>query len=300
MKGLPNMYGWVIYNGHLQNESLLTFAKWLSEAGKQKNITIDLIKNHAIFAQLDKNRPLIYKDIISRPNFAICLDKDVPLVKHLETLGIPVFNTPETIAICDNKVDMYPVLYQAGLPIPKTIIAPKIFSTRQPIQFESFYAVEQELEYPFIIKEGYGSYGEQVYLIHTRNELKARIEMIADRPFVFQSFISASYGRDTRIYVVGDQVIASLQRYTEDDFRANTAIGSSVSSYTPTETEKKLAIAASKAVGADFAGVDLLYKKNGDPLICEVNTSAHIKNIYQYTGINIAEYIVAHVVNQLS
>ncbi|GAA5416248.1 glutathione synthetase [Paraliobacillus ryukyuensis] len=291
------MYGWIIYNGHLQSDAFLTFANWVSDAGTKKGIQIDQIKNNELLVMLDDETPLLSSgQQRPKPSFVIFIDKDISLARQLESLGIPVFNTSQAIATCDNKVEMYEVLHQANIPIPKTILAPKIFSKQQNIAFESFYPIEKALNYPIIVKEGYGSYGEQVYLIHNREALIEKIQDIADRPFVFQSFIQSSYGKDVRLYVVGDEVVAGLRRENTNDFRANVAAGGKVMPFIPNEQQKQLAIAATKAVGADFAGVDLLFGESDEPIVCEVNTSAHIKNIYDYTGVNIAEHILALII----
>ncbi|WP_182200442.1 ATP-grasp domain-containing protein [Paraliobacillus salinarum] len=294
------MHGWVIYNGHLQSEAFLTFSQWIHDAGKKLGITIEQRKNNELFVLLEQDKPLM--DTLNyqhNPDFVIFIDKDIALAKQLEAIGIPVFNSAQAIATCDNKVDMYPVLHQANIAIPRTVIAPKIFSKANPIQLSSFHYLEDIFTYPFIIKEGYGSYGQQVYLIHNRKELDEKIKEIADRPFLFQEFIGSSCGRDLRIYVVGNEVVAGLARTAQDDFRANVSVGGTVKAHLATEKEKKLAIDAAQAVGADFAGVDLLYDENEEPIVCEVNTSAHIKNIYDYTGVNIAEHIMTWTIRKL-
>ncbi|CQR48023.1 Ribosomal protein S6 modification protein [Paraliobacillus sp. PM-2] len=295
------MHGWVIYNGHLQSEAFLTFSQWIHNAGKKFDMTIEQRKNNELFVLLDKGKSLLDTlNYQNKPDFVIFIDKDIALAKQLEAIGIPVFNSVQAIATCDNKVDMYPVLHQANIAIPKTVIAPKIFSKANPIQLAHFHQLEKIFQYPFIIKEGYGSYGQQVYLIPNREELEVKISEIADRPFLFQEFIDSSYGRDLRIYVVGNEIVAGLARTAHDDFRANVSVGGTVKAHLPTIKEQKIAIEAAKAVGADFAGVDLLYDEKEEPIVCEVNTSAHIKNIYDYTGVNIAEHIITWIVKKLT
>ncbi|MFW5676022.1 MAG: ATP-grasp domain-containing protein, partial [Acetivibrio ethanolgignens] len=61
--------------------------------------------------------------------------------------------------------------------------------------------------------------------------------------------------------------------------------------YEPTEEEKRLAVRACQALGLDFAGVDILFGEAG-PVVCEVNSNAHFKNIYDCTGVNVAEHIL--------
>ena len=58
-------------------------------------------------------------------------------------------------------------------------------------------------------------------------------------------------------------------------------------SFTPPEAFVDLALRAASALGADFAGVDLLFGDEGTPLVCEVNSNAHMRNIQQCTGVDV-------------
>ncbi|MDY0408586.1 hypothetical protein [Paracerasibacillus soli] len=53
-------------------------------------------------------------------------------------------------------------------------------------------------------------------------------------------------------------------------------------------------------MGADFSGVDLLFGENGQTLVCEINSNAHIRNLYDCTGINAADNMIKHVLTKLS
>lgn len=114
---------------------------------------------------------------------------------------------------------------------------------------------------------------------------------------MFQEFIESSYGRDLRLQVVGNQVVAAVKRTSENDFRANVTSGGSMTVYEPSTYEKALAVAATKAIGADFAGVDLLFGQTG-PLICEINSNAHIRNLYDATNTNAADAIMDHILTK--
>lgn len=113
-------------------------------------------------------------------------------------------------------------------------------------------------------------------------------------PLIFQKFIAESRGRDVRINMVGDEAVASMLRYNNNDFRANITNGGNMESYSPDSAEIDIAKKACRALGLDFGGVDILFSERG-PLVCEVNSNAHFKNIYDCTGVNVAEYIVEYV-----
>src|SRR6185312_14700244 len=98
--------------------------------------------------------------------------------------------------------------------------------------------------------------------------------------YVFQKFIATSRGRDIRVNIVGGEIVAAMYRHSESDFRANITNGGVASEVGLTDAQRALAISAAEAVGAEFAGVDLLFGDNEEPLVCEVNAAAHIRNIY--------------------
>ena len=111
---------------------------------------------------------------------------------------------------------------------------------------------------------------------------------------LFQEYFDECFGSDIRINLVNNKIVASMHRFSQNDFRANISNGGSAEKYEPTNLEKTLAIKASQALQCDFCGVDILQTKNG-PVICEVNSNAHLNNIYMVTGTNVAEKILLYI-----
>ena len=142
----------------------------------------------------------------------------------------------------------------------------------------------------------------QVYLAKTEEEVISYTKKLEGIPFLYQRFLEKSAGRDVRLQVVGDQVTASMYRYSErGDFRANLTNGGSMRTYAASEREQALAVRTVKALGLDFAGVDLLFsEEDGEAdLVCEVNSNAHFKNIYTCTGVNTADCIMTYIAGKL-
>lgn len=286
--------GWIIYNGNLPSPTFRDFAEMIQGAATKKQSQTKLFKNNELLAQMDEHAlHILHQSKDSLPDYVVFLDKDIYLAKQLEGLNIPVFNSAQSIAMSDDKIATYQALVRQKLPIPKTIIAPKVFIQAYHTSYD-LEGVVNQLGLPLIVKEAFGSFGEQVYLIHTMEELKQITSQLHGSAFMFQKFIESSCGRDLRLQVVGDQVVAAIKRTSKSDFRANITSGGSMTVYEPSAHEKALAIAATKAIGADFAGVDLLFGKDG-PLICEINSNAHIRNLYNATNINAADAIVDHI-----
>lgn len=295
-----NPYGWIIYNGYLPGNKFLDFAEWIHAAAAKSGLETKIFKNNELLAYLTPSLlDVIQQDKDQLPSFVIFTDKDIYLARQLELLGIRVFNSAQTIQISDDKIATYQTLAMKQLPIPKTIIAPKMFATSPAFHANDYQAAIQHLGFPMIIKEAFGSFGEQVYLVRTVNEMYGKIGELQGKAFILQEFISTSYGKDIRLHVVGEKVVAAMTRHAQDDFRANVTAGGVMYAYEPTAEENDIAVAATKAIGADFAGVDLLFGPESNPIICEINSNAHIRNMYDCTGINVADFMIDYVRNTL-
>lgn len=293
------LQGWIIYNGNLSGNKFLDFAEWIQEAATKKNSNTTIYKNNDLLAYVSSNHlQLLQQTKRMLPDYAVFADKDIYLAKQLELLGVPVFNSARAIEISDDKIASYQQLAKQNLPIPNTIIAPKVFSTGRLDEDTIQLAIDQ-LGFPMILKEAFGSFGEQVYLIHTKEQLMKKVLSLQGKAFMFQEFISSSYGKDIRLHVVGDHVVAAMKRQAADDFRANITAGGTMTAHEPTKQEQKLAIEATKAIGADFAGVDLLFGHDKQPIICEINSNAHIRNMYDCTNINVAHFIIDYILKAI-
>ena len=94
-----------------------------------------------------------------------------------------------------------------------------------------------------------------------------------------QDFIEEAGNADIRCFVMGDQVVATMQRIGQNgEFRANCHRGGKTEKITLSDEEKQIAIQATKAIGLDVAGVDLIRSKNG-LLVLEVNASPGLEMI---------------------
>ena len=283
---------WVIYNGSLTSDKFRDQAELLREAAERAGVNATLKKNYEVLMALNEKLEL-------RPDFVVFLDKDILLATFLKNTGIPVFNDPEVIERCDNKAKQYIQLAKNNIPMPATVIAPKVYPNFT-IEGSGYYeTVLAKLGLPMIIKEGHGSFGMKVYLIETEDDFYAKVDELRGVDYVFQEFIATSRGRDIRVNIVGGEIVAAMYRSSETDFRANITNGGVANIIELTGEQKELAIRAAEAVGAEFAGVDLLFGENESPLVCEVNAAAHIRNIYNVTGINVADRMISYILGKL-
>ena len=283
---------WIIYNGSLTSDKFLDQAELLREAAEKAGLQAEVKKNYEVM--MDLSTPL--KEL---PDFVVFLDKDILLAEFLKNSGIPVFNDPTVIETCDNKAKQYIQLAKEGIPMPETIIAPKVYPSFTIRDSGYYEQVVNRLGLPMIIKEGHGSFGMKVYLIETEEEFYEKTDALRGVDYVFQEFISSSRGRDIRVNIVGNEIIAAMYRHSETDFRANITNGGVAEVIELTDAQKAISLRAAQALGAEFAGVDLLFGENEHPLVCEVNAAAHIRNIYTITGINVADAMIAYIMRKL-
>lgn len=288
--------GWIVYNGNLKDEKFLYQVNWLQRVGNDLGMEITNVKNNDLISTIENgNAVLKGKYANLSPDFVLFWDKDIRLAKHLEKMGCKLFNSAGALEVCDDKSLTYQVLANHGIRMPKTIMAPKVFSFSGVVEFDNYDYIAEEIGFPMVIKEVFGSFGSQVYLIKDKDDMIHKIKELGDTPFIFQEFIASSFGRDIRLNVVGDQVVAAMLRKSESDFRANVTAGGNMFTYTPTEEQIELAVRCSQVVGADFAGVDILFGDDEIPILCEINSNSHFKNIYDCTGVDVALLMMEHI-----
>jgi RimK family alpha-L-glutamate ligase len=240
-------------------------------------------KNSGINLILKTNLELATDNVTA--DFVLFWDKDINLAIRLEKQGLPVFNSSRAIELCDDKARTY-IELQGVVPQPKTIIAPKCYFKEDMRQFaENAVSI---LGLPVVFKECFGSFGWQVHLCSSVDEI---LNYVTEKPFLLQQYIKESSGRDIRVEVVGGKCVSAVERFNENDFRSNVTNGGTMTPYSPTELEIATAVTACEKLGLTFGGVDIL--TNG--MVCEVNSNAHIINIMNSTNVDIAPFIFEEI-----
>ena len=134
--------------------------------------------------------------------------------------------------------------------------------------------------------------GEEIFLVKCGADLELLVQRYgSDKEWLFEEYISASYGRDMRFYSIRGNVIACMQRRSNGDFRANVAMGASVEPYEITDGMKTIAKDIYLQTGLDFLGIDLMFGTD-KPYFCEINVMPGIEGIEMASGKNIAEEII--------
>jgi len=107
-------------------------------------------------------------------------------------------------------------------------------------------------------------------------------------------------GEDIRLFVVGDNVVASMKRIArKDEMRSNIHAGGTGLKYEATEEMKDVAVRASRIVGADICGVDLLEGEDGRLCVLETNMNPGFR-ISEVSGVNVMKKIVQYLERKVS
>ncbi|HLC19673.1 MAG TPA: RimK family alpha-L-glutamate ligase [Candidatus Nanoarchaeia archaeon] len=182
-----------------------------------------------------------------------------------------------------NKLLTHLELQRHHIPMPRTYIVAGTMEAKKLL--EAFH-------YPIIMKFPEGTQGKGVMIADSRSSASSVLDAIGalKQPFIIQEYIDGG-DVDIRAFVVGDTVVASMQRVAnKNEGRANIHAGGTAKAYVLEPEEKRIAVLTAKALGADICGVDMLRGAKG-PLVIEANASPGLQGITAATKIDVADKI---------
>jgi len=215
----------------------------------------------------------------------------VDALHWIEERGVPVINSPKAIERCVDKFYTTALLEQAGLPVPETVVCERGADA---------IATVREMG-DAIVKPIFGSLGHgMVRVTHPDVALRV-VEPLEHIGSIFYVQRTIDHGgRDIRAFVVGGRVIGAIERTAPaGEWRTNVSRGGSVRAFELPPAWADLALRAAAAVGADYAGVDLLPSRDGEVYVLEVNGIPGWKGLQQAIGVDVAGAIVDHLVERV-
>ncbi len=257
-----------------------TCRRLLQEAQKQ-NIDIKLIGVYDSSVTQDG----CYNNgvLLSARDFVINRYKFGKIKDNLNKLGKKSYNALNSLNLYINKLEQLKNIESQYFQKPKYIAG---------MSDLSFEMLADILKLPFVAKGLESSMGQEVFLIKNKNDYDTLFQsFLPNKEWIFQEFIMSSEGRDMRLYCVRGEVIAGMERISNNDFRANVALGSSVHKIDITREFQAIAQDIYKQTGLDFIGLDLLFGKN-EPYFCEINVTAGMEGIEKASGINVAGIVI--------
>jgi tetrahydromethanopterin:alpha-L-glutamate ligase len=207
------------------------------------------------------------------------------LLHALQTLGVRVVNDARAIERCVDKSMTSFLLHHAGIPTPPTLV------TEHPDAAASWQATQDA---DLVAKPLFGAQGRGLRRIAAGEAPPDPAELAG--VLYLQRYVGrASEWRDYRVFVIGGIAIAAMMRRGAG-WITNVARGGTCEAMRCDGRLGALAVAATRTVGADYSGVDLIENDSGELVVLEVNSMPAWKGLQGVADIDIAEAIAAHVV----
>ena len=245
-------------------------------------IVIDREGGRVLHPSLDKKRPDL---VIARVGPAVAY-MGTGLARQFEFMGIPVINTSTSMTRARDKLQALQCAAFAGLPVPRTALTAHL--TGMKTQLRELGGT------PIVVKTVQGTQGLGVMLAESPEGLRSLLETLwgLKQNVLLQEFVAESRGRDIRVLVLGDSVIAAMRRKAApDEFRSNIHRRGKGEAFEPDPAMSKAALTVAGKLGLLLAGIDFL--DAGDSFsFMEANSSPGIRELERVTGENIAGKII--------
>lgn len=298
---------WVLYGDDIESNADLAHEarRFLSE-GKKMDIDVKVIKPgqfDLLVTQEVRDTILIDGKAVPLPDFVFPYFNhndhgyfSLAIVRQLERLGVEVFNGADVIETVRDKLHTHQILAESGIDTPDTMLA------KFPVDMK---LIEETIGFPVVVKTLNGALGIGVFLVETQSAFADLMELVGETnpnlQLIFQKFVAVSKGRDLRLFIVGGEVIAAMERRAQDGgFKANYSSGGSVHFFEPDQEAVEIALKTAEVLKIDIGGIDLLFKEGGGYTICEANTFPGFKGLEKASGVNVAGRILEVMQDRLA
>ena len=209
----------------------------------------------------------------------------IDLLHLLADAGLPIVNPPRCLERTIDKHWTTRLLAAAGIPTPRTFVAERAEDAL--LAFARLGDV--------VVKPLLGSGGRGIFRVSDQDHAWRAFRALEEQRAVLyvQEFVPHG-GCDLRLFVAGGEVVAAMRREA-DGWKSNVAAGARVAPHRATPGQEDLARRATAAVGADYAGVDLLEAEDGRLLVVEVNGIPGWSALQETTSCDIAAVVAGRV-----
>lgn len=238
-------------------------------------------------------------EYVEAPDFVISRAIYPLLSKHLEIMGIRVFNNSFVADICNDKAKTYQYLSKTGITM--------IDSSFYPNNLVSYVLKRLEEGKSYIIKAVDGHGGSQVFLYNKINQYTSNgqsdmqniISGIGKSDIVVQPVVGQRH-QDLRVYVIGNEVIGSVLRTAKEGFKSNFSLGGEVKTYDLSDEEIIIVDKIISLFDFDLVGIDFIIGDNGELIFNEIEDVVGSRMLYKTSNINIVERYLQYILNKLS
>jgi ribosomal protein S6--L-glutamate ligase len=216
-------------------------------------------------------------------------DLQFELYRALGESGALVVNQLEALLSAQDKFRTSRLLARAGVPTPPAAVA------QTPEAADRLLSELGEA----VLKPLAGSLGDGVERVRADAAGQARVrERVEHEGAIYLQAWAPHDGRDLRVFVVGGRARAAIaRRAPAGEWRTNVERGATTERVSLRPGVAAVAEGAARALGLDYAGVDLVPTGDGATVL-EVNGNPSWRGILEATGLDMAEVIAEHVLGR--
>ena len=208
---------------------------------------------------------------------------------RLENVGVRILNSPSAIERGVDKYYTLTLMEDEGLPVPRTIVTER---------FDDAMDAFDELGRDVVVKPLFGSEGRGMIRVSDRDTAYRVFRALELGRYVYYQQVYVPHGcADIRVFVVGDTAVAAMMRRGKT-WKTNISNGARAERLRPDKRLADMSVRAAKALGAEYAGVDILPMEGGGYSLIEVNTIPGWKGLKEATGFDAAESLVDYVLKK--
>jgi ribosomal protein S6--L-glutamate ligase len=281
----------------LSRDSSLYSTSRLREAAEERGHEVKVVDYLRCVIDITSHRPALHYGGTPLEDFAAVIPRigasrtfyGTAVVRQFEMMGVYPVNESQAIARSRDKLRSLQLLAAEGVGLPVTSFAHSTKDIEGLIQLAGGA--------PLVVKLLEGTQGMGVVLAETKKAAESVIGAFRqlDANVIVQEYIKEAGGSDIRAFVVGNRVVAAMQRTAAPgEFRSNIHRGGNASRIRLTPEERATAKRAAKILGLNVAGVDLMRSNHG-PVVLEVNSSPGLEGIEGATGIDVAGKIIEFI-----
>ncbi len=208
-----------------------------------------------------------YKNL-KQPNFIINRSRFDDISKHFKLS----FNEAYTTKITNDKLLTYNY-FKDIIPTIKT------------------YTKDEITSFPLVCKNRYSHGGKDVFIVENESEIKASDD------YIYQDILVK--GKDLRVYILDNKILAAVLRENKNDFRANYSLGGSISLYTLNNSEKEIIYKILDHIDMTYGGIDFLFDESGNIVLNELEDPVGARMLYKLTDIDVVEEYVRIIAKKL-
>ncbi len=269
----------------------------LVEAAKQRGHEVRVVNPLRCYMNITSQKPEIHYQGVELERFDAIIPRigasvtfyATAVLRQFEMMGVYPLNESVAIARSRDKLRSLQLLSRKGIGLPVTGFAHHADDIDDLITLVGGA--------PLVIKLLEGTQGKGVVLAETKKAAESVIDAFSGlrANILIQEFIKEAGGADMRCLVIGDKVVAAMKRTAKDgEFRSNLHRGGSAELGKLTPIERQTAVHASKVMGLNISGVDILRSNHG-PVVLEVNSSPGLEGIETATGKDVAGMVIEFI-----